>query len=412
MHRLILWNLARSPVRTLLTALTIAAPCAILVVALAVSRLVEQTMDRMADQARLLVQHRTSFVELLPDSYRQKIEEMDPNAHRITGVCRLRWFGGSVGTEKMNIPGIAVDADGLLRTHPELALPPEAREVWIRERRAALVGSMIAGYYGWKPRDLIAITGTMPPFARVELLIAGIIPEVRYDYALILRRDYLEACYEALHDPMSAGSNVVFVRCRSLEDLDVTALQIDRLFAGSAHPTRTQYEDTLVREALFYGTPVAALLLGIAGLAVAVTSLAAADSLGIGIRERTQEFGVMRAVGFSGARIFTLLLAEGLVLALAAGAVGATLPAALCNTGIVSSIAGVRPGVTEEEGAGETAAARGVSPSMCMLSRLRIDIRSIFLALGISAVIGLLSALPPALMAVRGRPVDALRDAG
>ncbi|MEW6365315.1 MAG: ABC transporter permease [Acidobacteriota bacterium] len=412
MHRLILWNLARNPIRSILTALTIAAPCAILVVALAVSRLAEQTMDRMAVQARLLVQHRTSFAELLPDSCRRKIEEMDPKSLRIAGVCRLRWFGGSVGTEKLNIPGIAVDADGLLRTHPDLALPIEAREAWIRERRAALVGRMTAGYYGWKPGDLVSVTGTMPPFARVELLIAGIIPEMYYDYALILRKDYLEACHENLRYPMSAGSNVVFVRCRTLGDLDDTAREIDRLFADSAHPTRTQHEDTLLRDMLFSGTPVAGLLLGIAGLAVAVTSLAAADSLGIGIRQRMHEFGVMRAVGFSSARIFILLLSEGLLLALAAGAAGSMLPAALCNTGILSSIAGVHSGAEEAGGDIETAAARGISPSIFELTRLRIDARSVIAALCISAIIGLLSTIPPALMAARSNPVDVLRDAG
>jgi hypothetical protein len=57
-------------------------------------------------------------------------------------------------------------------------------------------------------------------------------------------------------------------------------------------------------------------------LALAVTLLVVANSIAVGVRERTREIGTLRAVGYGRGRVVSLVLAEALVVAVVGGTVG------------------------------------------------------------------------------------------
>jgi putative ABC transport system permease protein len=126
-------------------------------------------------------------------------------------------------------------------------------------------------------------------------------------------------------------------------------------------------------------------LLGVVALAVVITTLfVAGNTMAMAVRERTTEIAVMRTLGYPRGTIFALVVGEGLFVAFVGGAMGA-LAARLIINGEYLGLAG------------------GFIPAF------GVDNRNVIIGLGLSALIGVLAALLPALAASRLKVVDALR---
>jgi len=101
------------------------------------------------------------------------------------------------------------------------------------------------------------------------------------------------------------------------------------------------------------------------------------------VRERTGELGVLKALGFTGAQILALVMAESCLIALLGGALGLGL-AALLVPAVGKALA-------------------------TMLPMFYFPARDLILAIGICIALGLLTGIFPAVMAMRLRVADALR---
>jgi putative ABC transport system permease protein len=132
------------------------------------------------------------------------------------------------------------------------------------------------------------------------------------------------------------------------------------------------------------GSIIGVLTLGVAalgGISLVVGGVGIFTIMTIAVRERTQEIGLLRAVGARRARIAQLFVGEAMLLSAAGGAGG--LVVGLCIVAI----------------------ARWAMPSMpATVSPLYVA-----LALGISVSIGLVAGVLPARRAARLEPLDALR---
>jgi len=114
-----------------------------------------------------------------------------------------------------------------------------------------------------------------------------------------------------------------------------------------------------------------------------VTLLVVANSVAVGVRERTREIGALRAMGYGRARVMSLVLAEALVVAVVGGSLGALAAYALFQTGRI-----------EVPGAGLV---------------YRSDLSVVVRAALYSIPLGLLAGAQPAWNAVRMTISDALR---
>ena len=89
--RLLLLNLLRKPLRTLLTVFGVGVALLLFCFLEAVLTAFNAGVN-MSDASRLVVQHKESIVFELPMSYRSLIEQTEG----VTGVAKHRWFGGTV----------------------------------------------------------------------------------------------------------------------------------------------------------------------------------------------------------------------------------------------------------------------------------------------------------------------------
>ena len=126
---------------------------------------------------------------------------------------------------------------------------------------------------------------------------------------------------------------------------------------------------------------ISLVLLGILGLLLG-------NTVAMGVRERTNEYGVLRALGFLPKHVAAFILAESAALGTLAGVAGVALSYPIVQQGLGRWI---------EENQGAT------------LPYFRIEGQTIALALALSMLLGLMAAAVPAWRASRLSVIDALR---
>ena len=118
-------NLKRNPLRTLLTAAAFALPMAVFVAAISLVVTFIKIGQINERELRLAVRSRTSLTMGIPQGIRRKIEMMDPDHRRLRAVCGMRWFGGRVPETQNTLTSLAADADAFPIVHSDLEMTSE-----------------------------------------------------------------------------------------------------------------------------------------------------------------------------------------------------------------------------------------------------------------------------------------------
>src|SRR6266567_1156438 len=103
--------------------------------------------------SRLVVRHKVSIIQLLPVTYKERME-------RIPGVAlavHQTWFGGIYQDSKNFFMQTPVVPEEFLDMHPEFILPPEQKKAWLQTRTGAIVGRKTAERFHWKIGDKVPI---------------------------------------------------------------------------------------------------------------------------------------------------------------------------------------------------------------------------------------------------------------
>lgn len=311
---LVLANLARHKLRTVLTIASVA----LALFLFASLRTVVTTLNAGAEvssASRMIVQNATAFVIPLPMSYAQRLAAV-PHVQAVTWA---NWFGGKYGDGKKFFAQFAVDPESYLRMYPEIAIPEDQKQAFLRERTAAVIGEGLVRAFGWKIGDNVTIQGTIFP-GDWTFTIRGIYHPTEKAYgddSFMFHYDYL---YERNPDRVTPGWYIMAI------DDPTAAPQvqktIDDLFRNSTAPTKTGTEKAFAAGfAGMWGN--VKLLMGTIGMAVVFAILlVTANAMMMNQRERTSEVAVMKTVGFSDRRIFTLVIVEAAVIALTGAVLG------------------------------------------------------------------------------------------
>jgi putative ABC transport system permease protein len=270
----------------------------------------------------LIVQSQVSNIDPLPIAAAGDIS-------RVPGVkvaARILFLGGPFRGPTEFLGAIATDPDELRRLDDQLRITPAQWAALKATRSGALVSSDLAKLYDLKIGDRIPLKPTYWPNKDGAHLwpvdIVGLYPadpdDAFFGRGVILNYDYIDQSRAT-----GAGTvNVFDVRIDDPRQAPQIAAAIDRLFANSAHATRTFSQRQLAQASVSQ--------IGQVGLAVKLISGAVFFALLFSVgavmiqsgRERTGEFAVLKTLGFTDAAVLALILAETLIFCLAAALLG------------------------------------------------------------------------------------------
>jgi len=346
---------------------------------------------KSSNASRLITRNAISLVYNMPVAYKERIKQV-PGVQQ---VATAKWFFGFLGGGqpdfKSFFPNFAVDPEEYLEIYPELILTADEKAAFLADRRGCIVGPDTAAKFGWKVGDGFQLTSLIFRGAPYDFVIRGIyrVDPVKYPgtsgQTMLFHWKYLEEATRGA----AAGQVGTFIE--SIDDpsqAGAVSKAIDSLFKNSDSRTKTETEAAFRASFVSLSGNLALLLNGI-GLAVIFTILlVTANTMSMAVRERRNEIGVLKTLGFGRRLVMGLILMEALALGILGGAVGLLLGSLMIK---------VLPRVPQIGDAVARFPNLGLSPAVAGLG------------FGIALLIGLLAGFVPALAAYRSKITDNLR---
>jgi putative ABC transport system permease protein len=376
--RIIFANLLRKKVRLLLTL----GSFAVALFLFAFLAVVKDAFNRGADVAgadRLVVINRTSIINTIPLSYRDKIL-------RIPGVKYVthnNWFGGIYQDEKNFFPQFVIDPENQRQVFPELLVSDDQWKAFVNDRQGAVVGARTAERFHWKIGDRIPIKTTLYGGGSWEFNLDGIYHGKRPaddETQFWFQWDYFE---ERVPESFKGQIGWYVLRLNSPDDAVAVSKAIDTEFANSSSETKTQSESAFAASWVKQFGNIQFLILSIGTVVFFTLLLVTGNTMAISVRERISELAVFKAIGYSDRKVLFFVLAESLLIALFGGLAG-LLFAILAVPALGNALNGLLPNLV-------------LSPSILALG------------LVLAIVVGLISGMIPGFIAMRMRVTNALR---
>src|SRR6516225_11124435 len=375
----IIWaNITRKKVRLMLTI----GSFAVALVLFAFLAVVRDAFNRGADVAgadRLVVINRTSIINLIPLSYRDKILRIPG----VTYVTHNNWFGGIYQEEKNFFPQFVIDPQSQREVFPELIVPDDQWAAFLKDRQGAIAGARTAERFHWKIGDRIPIKTTLYGGGSWEFNLVGIYHGKRPqddETQFWFQWDYFE---EKIPDAVKGQIGWYVLRVNNPDDSVRIAKAIDAEFANSPNETKTESESTWVANWVKQFGNIQFLIVSIGTVVFFTLLLVTGNTMAISVRERTSELAVFKAIGYSDRTILFFVLAESLVIALFGGLLGLLLAVAATPV-LAAALAS-------------------------MLPNLALPASVLALGLVVALLVGVISGLLPGIGAMRMRVVNALR---
>jgi putative ABC transport system permease protein len=336
----------------------------------------------LAGADRLMLMSKVNITVSLPRAHYEKVRATPG----VRAVVPLTWFGGVYRDGKQQIQAQATVPEQLVQVYPELKLTPQQLEAWERDRQGVIVGPALAQQYGWKVGQKIPL--------RSEIWRKGNNSDT-WDCNIIAIYDTtgtgidkrsLFMHYDYFNESLLYGKDMVNWMVLRVEDpdrADQLAAKIDDMFANSPFETKTSTERVMIKQFLDQVGNIGAILVYVTAAVFFTMLLVTANTMAQSVRERTNEIGVLKTLGFSGPSILTLVLLEALLLTFTGGMLG-LLIAYLAAGGMGEAIKDYFP-------------------------LFRVGASTFVVGILLMLAFGLITGAWPALTAMRLKIVDALR---
>ncbi|MBE2212807.1 MAG: ABC transporter permease [Opitutaceae bacterium] len=372
-------SLRRKKLRTALTMLSVAVAFLLFGVLAILKQSLTAGID-VADASRIIVRHRVSIIQTLPAAYEARME-------RLSGVAdamHLTWFNGIYQDPKNFFGNFPVKPEEFFSMYPEYVMPEEEKAAWQRTRNGAVVGRQLADRFGWKVGDRIPLVSPIWPNksgGAWEFEVVGILDGAKKSTDLsgfYFRYDYFD-------EGRTYGEGQVgwySVRIKDPREAAAVARAIDEEFANSYAETKAEPEGAFIQGWAQQIGDIGAIVTAIVGAVFFTILLVAGNTMAQAVRERTEEIGVLKAMGYSNGLVLGVVLAESFLIAGLAG--GAGLGFAWVMT-------------------------LGGSPVPAMLPVFYLPGRELVVGAGLVFVLGFLAGILPALQAMRLQIAVALR---
>jgi len=376
----LIWaNLGRKKLRTSLTLLSIVVAFVLFGFLCAIKQALVGGVA-LAGADRLIVRHKVSIIQLLPESYQSRMLRIPG----VTAAVHQTWFGGIYQDPKNFFMQCPVVPEEFMAMFPEFILPPEQMKAWLATRTGAIVGRNTAQRFGWKIGDKIPIMSPIWLRKTWEFDLVGI-----YDgrdkgtdtTAFFFRYDY----FDESRKTQNWGQGQVgwyTIRVKDPAQAADVARRVDDEFANSPAETKTEPEGAFIQGWANQIGNIALIVASILGAVFFTILLVTGSTMSQSVRERIGELGVLKAIGFTNGQVLGLVLAESCLLTVLGGVFGL--------------------------GAAWLLISRG-DPTGGLLPLFFFPVRDLLLGLGLSIALGFVTGILPAQQAMRLRVSEALR---
>jgi len=377
----LIWsNLKRRKMRTILTLLSILVAFMLFGYLAAIKQGFSLGIE-VAGADRLIVRHKISIIQFLPEAYESRIEQIDG----VEDAVHQTWFGGIYQKPSNFFAQMPVEPDEYLEMFPEFLLGEEERQAWLSTRSGAIAGRSIADRFGWKVGDRIPINATI--FRRKggeltwEFDLVGI-----YDGAekgtdttqFLFRHDFFDESRQ-----FGVGQVGWYtVRIADPDRAAETAALIDAEFANSPYETKAEPEGAFVQGFANQIGDIGFIMMSIVAAVFFTILLVAGNTMAYAVRERTNELAVLKALGFTDQSVLGLVLGESFLLTFLGGGVGLGLAWMLVSMG---------------------------DPTNGALPVFYLPVQDLITGILLIGLMGLVAGILPALQAQRLQIADALR---
>ena len=375
--RLILANLFRKKLRLILTLGSFAVALFLFAFLGVVSGAFDRT--ELASASRLIAINRTSIINPIPLSYRDKILRIPG----VKAVTHNNWFGGIYQDEKNFFPQFVIDPENQRQVIPEMVVPDDQWNAFLKDRQGAIAGVKTAERFHWKIGDRIPIKTTLYGGGSWEFNLEGIYHGKRPqddETQFWFQWDYFE---ERIPQAIKGQIGWYVLRVNNPDDAPRIAKAIDAEFANSPNETKTESESTWAANWVKQFGNIQLLIVSIGTVVFFTLLLVTGNTMAISVRERTSELAVFKAIGYSDLSILLFVLAEALAIALIGGGLGLIF-ARLAIPILANALSGLLPSIV-------------------------LSAPILLFGLAVAIFTGILSGLLPGYGAMRLRVVNALR---
>ena len=377
----LIWsNLKRKKARSILTLLSIMVAFTLFGYLGAIKQGFSAGID-VAGLDRLIVRHKVSIIQLLPQAYESRIEQIDG----VLDAVHQTWFGGVYQKPSNFFAQMPVHPVEYLDMYPEFLLSGEQKAAWLATRSGAVAGRGTADRFGWKIGDRIPINATIWPRKGGEMTwefdLVGIYEgaEKGTDTTQFLFR------YDFFDESRQYGQGQVgwySVRISDPERAAETAALIDAEFANSPAETKAEADGAFLQGFADQIGDIGFIMTSIIAAVFFTMLLVAGNTMAYAVRERTNELAVLKAIGFTDRGVLGLVLGESFVITGLGGALGLLLAWLMVSLG---------------------------DPTRGSIPIFYIPVKYLLAGVVLIGLMALIAGILPALQAGRLRIADALR---
>jgi putative ABC transport system permease protein len=328
---LIFSSLKRKKVRTGLTILSIIVAFILFGYLTAIRQAFDVGVE-VAGADRLVVRHKVSIIQLLPQSYETRIERVEG----VDNAVHATWFGGIYQEPKNFFAQIPMEPEELFDMYPEYIISDEHKAAWLETRSGVIVGRGLVERFGWKLGDRIPINATIwtkkDGGRSWEFDLVGIYDgaEKGTDTSQFFFR------YDFFDETRAGGTGQVgwyTVRVTDPDKAAEVAAAIDAEFANSAAETKAEPEGAFVQGFANQIGNIGFIIMSIMSAVFFTILLVAGNTMAYTVRERTNELAVLKAIGFTDRSVLGLVLGESFALTFVGGSIGLGLAWLLVSMG-------------------------------------------------------------------------------
>ena len=342
---LILRNLVRNKLRTVLTALGTMLQVLVVTLVWSVLSFLDQATQARSEKIKALITERWTIPSRMPYSY---VNLLKDGAVREEGDIKpidfMSWtfYGGTtdpenqspdkflfaIGMQPEKIPTMMDDLDQGSLSEADFALLMEGVEKLKKTRNGIILGADRLKSQEKKIGDKIKITSVNYRGIDLEFEIVGTFPSGRYDSSAIYRIDYFNAAMDAYpqthagakHPAADSTVNLVWLMVPDSAAFNKVADQVTRSPNFSNPSVKVETSSSAI--AVFLEA-YRDLLWGarwILSPSILLTlSLIISNAIAISVRERESEFAVMKVLGFRPNQLLGLVIIEALLIGVTAG---------------------------------------------------------------------------------------------